>query len=108
MELGCYKYSTVDCIRANTVCVYADVREEVGPTSSFVGNFPGVGDLARAHLLLHHAYGAHLGGFWLFFPQLLRNGVDVKLIREYQIFIEFVKHSIVSLKALNLKWASST
>ncbi|KAM1057045.1 hypothetical protein PS2_030147 [Malus domestica] len=28
---------------------------------------------------------------WLFFPQLLRNGVDVKAIDEYPVMVDFVK-----------------
>lgn len=30
-------------------------------------------------------------GNWLFFPQLLRNGVDLKAIHEYGIMVDFVK-----------------
>ena len=30
-------------------------------------------------------------GGWLFFPQLIRNGVDMKAIEEYSILVDFVK-----------------
>ena len=30
-------------------------------------------------------------GGWLFFPQLIRNGVDIKVIEEYSILVDFVK-----------------
>ncbi|MCL7038581.1 hypothetical protein MKW94_013216 [Papaver nudicaule] len=33
-------------------------------------------------------------GFWLFFPQLIRNGVDLKAISEYGIMLEFVKNKL--------------
>ncbi|KAI3994411.1 hypothetical protein MKX01_012668 [Papaver californicum] len=33
-------------------------------------------------------------GFWLFFPQLIRNGVDIKAISEYGIMVEFVKNKL--------------
>ncbi|KAI3904275.1 hypothetical protein MKW92_013021 [Papaver armeniacum] len=32
-------------------------------------------------------------GFWLFFPQLIRNGVDIKAIGEHGIMLEFVKNN---------------
>ena len=34
-------------------------------------------------------------GVWLFFPQLLRNGVFEKLLQEYQIMIDFVKANLL-------------
>ncbi|KAI3997318.1 hypothetical protein MKX01_009162 [Papaver californicum] len=33
-------------------------------------------------------------GFWLFFPQIIRNGVDIKAISEYGIMVEFVKKKL--------------
>ena len=33
-------------------------------------------------------------GFWLFFPQILRNGVDVKVIKEYSILVHLVKANL--------------
>lgn len=36
-------------------------------------------------------------GKWLFFPQLLRNGVDVKAIGEYAILVDFVKSFLISM-----------
>ncbi|OVA20221.1 hypothetical protein BVC80_157g8 [Macleaya cordata] len=33
-------------------------------------------------------------GFWLFFPQLLRNGVDRKAISEYGLLVEFVRNKM--------------
>ncbi|KAM3744112.1 hypothetical protein ACB098_06G027400 [Castanea mollissima] len=33
-------------------------------------------------------------GGWLFFPQLIRNGVDIKVIEEYSILVDFVKVNI--------------
>ncbi|XP_027343967.1 probable long-chain-alcohol O-fatty-acyltransferase 1 [Abrus precatorius] len=50
---------------------------------------------------LHRAVSAPLvmaflavTGMWLFFPQLLRNGVDRKAIREYAILVDFVKSKL--------------
>ena len=34
-------------------------------------------------------------GWWLFFPQLLRNGVDRKATEEYEILVYFVVHSML-------------
>ncbi|XP_058782226.1 probable long-chain-alcohol O-fatty-acyltransferase 5 [Vicia villosa] len=36
-------------------------------------------------------------GNWLFFPQLLRNGVDRKGIEEYEVIMDFVKDKLVQL-----------
>ncbi|GKV38716.1 hypothetical protein SLEP1_g46598 [Rubroshorea leprosula] len=36
-------------------------------------------------------------GFWLFFPQIVRNGVDEKLIREGTMLIDFVKGILTKL-----------
>lgn len=33
-------------------------------------------------------------GNWLFFPQLVRNGVDKKAIQEYTIMVDFVKDKL--------------
>uniref|UniRef100_A0A2N9GR41 Wax synthase domain-containing protein n=1 Tax=Fagus sylvatica TaxID=28930 RepID=A0A2N9GR41_FAGSY len=33
-------------------------------------------------------------GVWLFFPQIMRNGVDLKAIEEYSIMVDFVKASL--------------
>ncbi|XP_068339503.1 long-chain-alcohol O-fatty-acyltransferase-like [Pyrus communis] len=40
---------------------------------------------------------------WLFFPQLLRNGVDVKAINEYPVMVDFVKSHL----PLNFYWWKS-
>ncbi|KAM5577895.1 long-chain-alcohol O-fatty-acyltransferase-like [Rosa sericea] len=37
-------------------------------------------------------------GNWLFFPQLLRNGVDAKAIGEYAIMVDFVKANLPHLR----------
>ena len=39
-------------------------------------------------------------GVWLFFPQLLRNGVDVKAINEYPVMIHSVKQNVLHLAML--------
>ncbi|XP_015580770.1 probable long-chain-alcohol O-fatty-acyltransferase 5 [Ricinus communis] len=36
-------------------------------------------------------------GLWLFFPQIIRNGVDERVIREYSICIDFLKHKLSAL-----------
>lgn len=36
-------------------------------------------------------------GVWLFLPQILRNGVDVKVISEYPVMIDFVKQNVLHL-----------
>lgn len=41
--------------------------------------------------------------FWLFFPQLLRNHVDVKTIGEYSILIDFVKEKTLLPLSLYLQ-----
>ncbi|KAI3836899.1 hypothetical protein MKW98_005232 [Papaver atlanticum] len=33
-------------------------------------------------------------GLWLFFPQFIRNGVDIKAIGEYGVMLEFVKNKL--------------
>ncbi|XP_057968910.1 long-chain-alcohol O-fatty-acyltransferase-like [Malania oleifera] len=33
-------------------------------------------------------------GRWLFLPQILRNGVDLKAIREYSVMVDFAKHKL--------------
>ncbi|XP_050386678.1 probable long-chain-alcohol O-fatty-acyltransferase 5 [Argentina anserina] len=38
-------------------------------------------------------------GNWLFFPQLLRNGVDTKAIQEYATMVDFVKANLPSNKS---------
>lgn len=38
-----------------------------------------------------------LTGVWLFLPQILRNGVDAKVINEYPVMIDFVKQNVVHL-----------
>ncbi|TKY45466.1 long-chain-alcohol O-fatty-acyltransferase 1 [Spatholobus suberectus] len=50
---------------------------------------------------LHHAVSGPLvvaflavTGRWLFFPQLLRNGVDRKAIGEYAILVDFIKSKV--------------
>uniref|UniRef100_F6HEL3 Wax synthase domain-containing protein n=1 Tax=Vitis vinifera TaxID=29760 RepID=F6HEL3_VITVI len=42
-------------------------------------------------------------GFWLFFPQLLRNHVDVKTIGEYSILLDFVKEKTLLPLSLYLQ-----
>ncbi|KAL7249204.1 hypothetical protein ACSBR1_011370 [Camellia fascicularis] len=41
--------------------------------------------------------------FWLFFPPLLRNGADVKVLNEFKFFVDFVKRNLV-LIAQNFVW----
>ncbi|XP_012070952.2 LOW QUALITY PROTEIN: probable long-chain-alcohol O-fatty-acyltransferase 5 [Jatropha curcas] len=40
-------------------------------------------------------------GLWLFFPQLTRNGVDTKVIKELSIVVDFVKHNLSTLSMFN-------
>ncbi|KAL5726495.1 hypothetical protein ACHQM5_009536 [Ranunculus cassubicifolius] len=37
-----------------------------------------------------------LTAFWLFFPQLIRNGIDVKIIGEYSSFAQFISRTFLS------------
>ncbi|KAK6229807.1 hypothetical protein SCA6_018758 [Theobroma cacao] len=36
-----------------------------------------------------------VSGFWLFFPQLLRNRVDEKAIGEYFMLVDFIKNHVL-------------
>ncbi len=35
-------------------------------------------------------------GLWLFFPQIVRNGIDEGVIEEYFMFMDFVKSSVAT------------
>ncbi|XP_027343969.1 probable long-chain-alcohol O-fatty-acyltransferase 1 [Abrus precatorius] len=66
-----------------------------------------VAEVAVKRVMLHRGWQLHravsgplvmafvaVTGMWLFFPQLLRNGVDRKAIGEYAILIHFVKSTL--------------
>lgn len=33
--------------------------------------------------------------FWLFFPPLIRNNVDVRAIEEFKMFVDFLKRKLI-------------
>jgi hypothetical protein len=40
--------------------------------------------------------------FWLFFPPVIRNGVDEKIMQEFPIMIDFIKANLLISRKLQL------